>query len=306
MSRSNPLRAARALSRSALAVPAARRAIKERGAQAVMGGGGYVAAPAGLAALAMRLPLVLSEADRHLGLANRALASRATRVCLAFEMEGREPPRYRVTGRPVPAAIFEASRQAAREHFGIAADDRCLLVFGGSLGALSVNTAALDGLLGPATREFHVLHITGRRDYEMAKGRLAELGGPDRYTLVEWEPGLADALAASDLALARSGGSVFELAAAGVPGILVPYPYAAGLHQHANAEWMSEAGAAITVEDSDLTGELLARLAGEILGDANRLKAMSEAARGLSLPNAAADIAGELLSAIRQGAETDG
>jgi UDP-N-acetylglucosamine--N-acetylmuramyl-(pentapeptide) pyrophosphoryl-undecaprenol N-acetylglucosamine transferase len=298
MSRSNPLRAARAISRSALAVPAARRALRARGAQAVLGGGGYVAAPAGLAALGMRLPLVLSEADRHLGLANRALASRARKVCLAFEIPGREGDRYRVTGRPVPAAIMQADRAAARARFGVVPEARCLLVFGGSLGALSINKAALEGLIEPEGREFHVLHITGRRDYGLAREALAAAGEPDRYTVVEWEPGLADALAACDLALARSGGSVFELAAAGVPAILVPYPYAAARHQHANAEWMTEAGAAVTIEDDELSGERVRALAAEILGDGERLARMSDASRSLARPGAASEIAAEILSAI--------
>ena len=113
-----------------------------------MGGGGYVAGPAGLAALSLRLPLVLTEADSHLGLANRLLAPRARRVCLAFPIPGRDGARYLVTGRPVPDAILTADRGAARERFGIAADDRCLLVFGGSQGARSINHAALAAFAG--------------------------------------------------------------------------------------------------------------------------------------------------------------
>ena len=117
-----------------------------------MGGGGYVAGPGGLAALRLGLPLVLTEADRHLGLANRLLARRARRVCLAFEIPGLEGERYVVTGRPVPAAILAADRGAARERFGIEADRPCLLVFGGSQGARSINLAALDAFAGPRAR----------------------------------------------------------------------------------------------------------------------------------------------------------
>ncbi|MDX6632034.1 MAG: UDP-N-acetylglucosamine--N-acetylmuramyl-(pentapeptide) pyrophosphoryl-undecaprenol, partial [Solirubrobacterales bacterium] len=100
LDRRNPLRASGAVARAAAAVPAARRLLRERGAEVVMGGGGYVAGPAGLAALRAGLPLVLTEADSHLGLANRLLARRARRVCLAFPIAGREEPRYLVTGRP--------------------------------------------------------------------------------------------------------------------------------------------------------------------------------------------------------------
>ena len=93
------------------------------GADVVMGGGGYVAAPAGIAALSGGTPLVLTEADSHFGLANRLLAPRARRVCLAFPIEGRDGPRYLLTGRPVPEAIGHADRGSARERFGIDSDD---------------------------------------------------------------------------------------------------------------------------------------------------------------------------------------
>ncbi|TMK73131.1 MAG: UDP-N-acetylglucosamine--N-acetylmuramyl-(pentapeptide) pyrophosphoryl-undecaprenol N-acetylglucosamine transferase, partial [Actinobacteria bacterium] len=103
LDRGAPLKAVSAATLAAAAVPAARKALRRRRAEVVMGGGGYVAGPAGLAALSASLPLVLTEADRHLGLANRVLARRARRVCLAFPIPGRDAGRYLVTGRPVPA-----------------------------------------------------------------------------------------------------------------------------------------------------------------------------------------------------------
>ena len=121
LDRGNPLRAAAAAAEALAAVPAAMRAIRRRRADVVMGGGGFVAGPAGLAAVLRRTPLVLTEADSHLGLANRLLAGRARRVCLAFPIAGREGERYVVTGRPVPAAVLAADRGAARARFGIAA-----------------------------------------------------------------------------------------------------------------------------------------------------------------------------------------
>ena len=297
LDRRNPLRAAAALGKAAVAVRVARRILRERGADAVMGGGGYVAGPAGLAALSMRLPLVLTEADSHLGLTNRALAPRARRVCLAFPIEGRDGARYLLTGRPVPAEVATADRAAARKRFGIPASDRCLLIFGGSLGALTVNRAAAEAF-GPggsgAERDFHVLHISGSRDHaEIA----AAVDGAARYTLLEYEPGLADALAASDLVVARSGGSIFELTAAGRPAILVPYPYASAGHQHANARWMERAGAAVVIEDADLDADRLLAEAGGLIGDEARLEAMSDASRALARPDAAERIAAEVLGA---------
>jgi UDP-N-acetylglucosamine--N-acetylmuramyl-(pentapeptide) pyrophosphoryl-undecaprenol N-acetylglucosamine transferase len=295
LDRRNPLRAAAAVGRAAAAIPAAGRILRRRGAEAVLGGGGYVAGPAGLAALRSRIPLVLTEADSHLGLANRLLARRARRVCLAFPIHGLAGERFLVTGRPVPRAVLDADRGRARERFGIPADVRCLLVFGGSLGARTINRAAAEAFAGP--RDFWVLHISGRRDHAEVLDRVA---GAERYVLREYEANLGDALAASDLVLARAGGSVFELAAAGRPAILVPFPYATARHQHANAAWMADAGAAVVVEDDAVTAELLSERVTELFGDAERLEAMAGASRALARPDAAERIAGEVLATTVQ------
>lgn len=297
--RKNPIKAALALGRAGVAVRAARRLLRARCADAVMGGGGYVAAPVGAAALSLGLPIVLTEADSHLGLANRLLAPRARRVCLAFPITGREGGRYLLTGRPVPAAILAADRDAARRRFGIPADAPAVLIFGGSLGALSINRAAAAAFAPggeAASHPFHVLHIAGSRDYpETAR----ELAGAERYTLLEYEPNLGDALAAVDLVLGRSGGSVFELTAAGKPAVLVPYPYAAAQHQHANATWMERAGAARVIDDSELTpGRLAAELL-DVLADPAALKRMATASRALAKPDAAERIAAEVIEAIQ-------
>jgi UDP-N-acetylglucosamine--N-acetylmuramyl-(pentapeptide) pyrophosphoryl-undecaprenol N-acetylglucosamine transferase len=299
--RTSPLRAMKAAAMAAGATGAARKAIRRRGADAVLGAGGYVAGPAGLAALSARVPLVLEEADRHLGLANRLLARRARRVCLAFPIAGREGERYLVTGRPVPATIVAAAREAARERFGIDAGARCLLVFGGSQGARSINVCALDAFVGdgPAARDrgYHVLHIAGSRDYPMARERIEAAGGAEDYTLLEYEPDLSDPLAACDLVLARAGGSVFELAAAGRPAILVPYPYATARHQHANAAWMADAGAAEVIEDADLEPAELARRVSSLFSEPDRLESMAAASRSLARPDAAERVATEVLAA---------
>ena len=204
-----------------------------------------------------------------------------------------------MTGRPVPAAVGRADRQGARERFSVAADDRCLLVFGGSQGARSINLCALDAFTddGPAARDrgYHVLHIAGSRDYQLARERIDRAPGAERYTLLEYEPNLADALAASDLVLARAGGSVFEVAAAGRAAILVPYPYATAQHQHANAAWMADAGAALVIEDEALDAAALARTVGELFTDTRRLRDMSAASLSLARPDAAERIAAAIV-----------
>jgi UDP-N-acetylglucosamine--N-acetylmuramyl-(pentapeptide) pyrophosphoryl-undecaprenol N-acetylglucosamine transferase len=297
--RRNPLKAAVALGRAGVAVRVVRRLLAERGADAVMGGGGYVAAPAGIAAATMRLPLVLTEADSHLGLANRLLAPRARRVCLAFPIAGRVGERYLVTGRPVSASIAAADRGRARERCGSDPDIPCLLIFGGSRGALRINRAAADafGPGGPAAeRPFHVLHVAGERDFPAIQSALARAA---RYTLIDYLPDIADALAAADLVLSRAGGSVFELTAAGRPAVLVPYPYAAARHQHANADWMQRAGAARIVEDEDLDPERLVAEVQPLLADAEQLARMAAASRGLARPDAAERVAAEIMTSCR-------
>jgi UDP-N-acetylglucosamine--N-acetylmuramyl-(pentapeptide) pyrophosphoryl-undecaprenol N-acetylglucosamine transferase len=292
LSRSSALRAARALALAAIALPRARVLLARLDPDVVMGAGGYVAGPVALAALSLRIPLVLTEADSRLGLTNRMLAPFARRVCLAFPLPRRGGSRYRVTGRPIPASSRD--RPAARERFSIAPDETCVLVFGGSLGARSLNLAALAAFTGAG---FHVVHVCGPRDHaELAKRAL-----PAGYDLRENLDltDFADALAAADLVVARAGGSVFELAAYGLPAILVPYPHASGDHQSANARWMSDAGAAVTIRDDELTGARLARVAAALLADRSRLAAMASASRSLARPDAAREVARELLEAAR-------
>lgn len=295
--RKNPLKALRAIGLAAAALPSARRLLASREADVVVGGGGFVAGPAGLAARSRRIPLVLTEADRHFGLANRLLARTADRVCLAFPIEGFEGDRFVVTGRAVGRAVLDADGAAARRRFGVDPSARVLLVMGGSLGARTINLAAVEALAERNGREFEVIHVSGSRDFDRIRERLEAAGDPPGYTLLEYEPDLGDCLAACDLVLARSGGSVFELAARGRPAILVPYPYATGDHQRANAEWMLEAGAAVAIDDSELDADRLIAEVDSIFADARRLEQMSQASVGLAQPDAAARIADAILEA---------
>ena len=286
--RKQPLRAARAAAVDAAALLAARRLLAELRPAAVMGAGGYVAGPVGLAAVLRRVPLVLCEADSHLGLTNRLLAPVAERVCLAFPIAGRDGDRYRVTGRPIPPPATD--RQAARERFGIAAWETCVLVFGGSQGARSINHAAVEAFAGA---RLHVLHAAGERD-------LPDLQAPGaHYDLRGYISDFGEALLASDLVIARSGGSIFEIAAAGRPAVLIPYPHATADHQTANARYMEEAGAAIVIPDDELTPARLAAEVGGLLADPGRLAAMARASAALAKPDAAREIAGEVRAAAR-------
>ena len=288
LARRRPAQAAKAGVIDARAVLRARGIVRQFDPAAVMGAGGYVAGPVGLAAITRRIPLVLLEADSHLGLTNRLLAPFAARVCLAFPIEGREGRRYRVTGRPVPPPATD--RAAARRRFGIERDEMCVLVFGGSQGARSINHAAIAAFAGA---RFHVLHAAGERD-------LPDLEPPgSHYDLRGYISDFGDALIASDLVVARAGGSIFEIAAAGRPAVLIPYPHATADHQTANARFMERAGAAIVIGDSELTAPRLAQEVGTLLADRTRLAAMANASATLARPDAAREIASEVLQAAR-------
>jgi UDP-N-acetylglucosamine--N-acetylmuramyl-(pentapeptide) pyrophosphoryl-undecaprenol N-acetylglucosamine transferase len=293
LSRTNPLRAARAAVRAAGAVVAARRILRDVRPDAVLGAGGYVAGPVGVAAVSGRVPMVLAEADSHLGLTNRLLARWARRVCLAFPIEGRTGSRYLVTGRAVPPPAVD--RSAARRRFGLGDEDTCVLVFGGSLGARTINEAAVEALPGAP---FRVLHACGVRDYPALRERLGS-EPPANYDLREYITPFGEALLASDLCVARSGSSIFEIAAHGRPAILVPYPHATGDHQTANARWMEQAGAAVVVPDAQLTPARLLAEIDALLADPARRAAMGRASAGLGRPDAAQRIAEEVLAAAR-------
>ncbi|HEY7456738.1 MAG TPA: UDP-N-acetylglucosamine--N-acetylmuramyl-(pentapeptide) pyrophosphoryl-undecaprenol N-acetylglucosamine transferase [Solirubrobacterales bacterium] len=293
-------RAALAAAEAVAATGTALRALWRRRPDAVLGGGGFVAGPAGLAAVLARVPLVLTEADSRLGLANRLLARGARRVCLAFPIAGREGERYLVTGRPVPTAVLAADREAARARFGIEPGRRCLLVMGGSQGARSINESAIAAFAERGGREFDVVHLAGRRDFEALEERLAAAPHNKRYTLLAYEPDLGECLAACDLVLGRSGGSIFELTAAGRPALLVPYPHAAAGHQETNAAWMAEAGAAAVIRDEELDPARLASEVGDLFADERRLTAMATASATLAKPDAARRIADEVLAVVRR------
>ena len=296
LSRTNPLRAARAIGLAGAAVVQARRMLAELRPDAVLGGGGYVAGPVGLAALARGVPLVLTEADSHLGITNRLLAPRARRVCLAFPIAGRDDDRYLVTGRPVAPPATD--RAAARRRFGLLDDDTCVLVFGGSLGARRINEAAVE-TFGAAP--FRVLHACGTRDYEALAPRVTG----SHYDLRPYIDDFGEALAACDVCVARAGGSIFEIAAAGKPAVLVPYPHASADHQTANARWMADAGAAVVVPDEQLTPARLGQEVGALLADPARLASMAAASAALARPDAAQAVADEVLAAAgaRRGRE---
>ena len=284
---------ARSLGRALRAPRACRRILAARKPDVVLGGGGYVAGPMVYAASRRGIPAALMEADAHLGLANRLAAPFAERIFLAFPIEGREGSKYRVTGRPIPARNRATSRAEGRRVFDLPPRARVLLVFGGSLGAASLNDVVVEsfGQSGPA-----ILHLCGERDYERLRGRVQR----DDYKLVPFTDEFGAALGAADLVLARAGGSVWEVAAAGRPAILVPYPLATADHQTKNARYFEAAGGAIVIPESEFGR--VPETARSLLDDPGRLARMGAAMLSVARPDAAEQIAEELtaLAAARR------
>lgn len=277
----------RALSLAVRAPRACGAILDRRKPDVVLGGGGYVAGPMVLAAARRKIPTALMEADAHLGLANRLAAPFARRVFLSFPIAGRAGPKYRVTGRPIPERSHAVAQRDGRALFGLPPNGPVLLVFGGSLGARVLNDLAVEafGASGPA-----VLHLSGTRDYDELRGRVSR---PD-YRLFAFTEEFGAALGASDLVLARAGGSVWEVATAAKPAVLVPGDFATGDHQAKNARYFEERGGAIVVPEREVSRapEVIRAL----LADPVRLEEMSCAMGKLARPNAADEIAEELIA----------
>jgi len=261
---------------------------------AAVGGGGYLSGPVVAVAALRGVPSLAIESDAHLGVANRLLRPLVKRLCLSFPIAGLEPPKHVVTGRPLSQRQLSADAGAGRRLFGLAPDRPVVLVFGGSQGAQSINRACLEAF-ATADLGFQVIHVCGERNFAEAKAALAASGAPlERYILLPYTDELAHAMAAADLVVGRSGGSVAEIAALGRPAVLVPYPYASADHQRRNARWMEAAGAAILVDDGDLSGRRLGGLVGELLADRDRLTRMAAASRALGRPDATERVADEV------------
>jgi UDP-N-acetylglucosamine--N-acetylmuramyl-(pentapeptide) pyrophosphoryl-undecaprenol N-acetylglucosamine transferase len=257
--------------------------------------GGYASVAVGLAAVLWRIPLLVAEQNQAPGLANRLLARFAKAAAVSFPAT--PLPRAVVTGNPIRAEISAIDptrdRRAAKRALGVDEHRRLLLVVGGSLGALRINEAVLGALPAWSGRaDLSVHHVVGRRDWPTISARAPRVDGPLEHRSVEYEDDMPAALAAADLAVARSGSSTcFELAAAGLPAILVPSPSVTADQQTGNARHLVDAGAAVLVRDEDLDAARLVAEVDALIGDAVRLDAMATAARGWARPAAAADIA---------------
>ena len=263
----------------------------------VVGVGAYASGPVVAEAAVARIPSVALEMDAHLGWTNRILSMLVDRVCLSFPIPGRVGGKFVYTGRPVRPSLLTATREQGLERFSLDPALPVVLVFGGSLGARSMNTAAIEAFARGET-PFSVIHVTGTADRERVaealRGRRAVECANPRYQTHAYLDDFELALAAADVAVARAGGSVAELLARGIPSVLVPFPAATADHQTKNALGLQAEGAALLLPDAELSGERLAAEVARVL-EPRRHAGMRERAAALARPDAATRIADEIV-----------
>ncbi len=277
----------------------------------VVGFGGYVCIPVGLAAALTRTPLVLHEQNSVPGLANRFLARWADVVAVTYPGSTAYLARAAQvveTGNPVRPAILVADRERGREALGVPQEAVVLLVFGGSRGSRHINeavVAAREGIL--AVPGVHVVHITGRDEHDAV---VSALGGGDtacdRYHLHDYVDDMGSVLAAADLVVSRAGAtSIAEITALGRPAVLIPYPYATDDHQTLNARAVTERGGAVMIEDDRLDSDDFVGTVTTILRDAEMRATMAAASAALGRPDAARRVA-DVITAAAVGESVDG
>jgi len=259
--------------------------------------GGYAAAPAAFAAVVLRVPIVVAEANAVPGAVNRLVARVAKASAVA--LPGTALPRAVVTGNPVRPAIAALDRSPlaraeARRVLGLPEGRLIVGAFGGSLGATTINRSVFE--LAERWRDRHdvaIHHAIGRRDWADASLRPLDVeGSPLYYRAVEYEDRMDALLAASDVVISRAGATtVAELAAVGLPSVLVPFPGATADHQTANAKTLEAGGAAVAIADSACDGAMLSNVLSPLLAQPQLLQSMATAAQGFAQADAADSVA---------------
>ena len=267
--------------------------------KAVLGTGGYVSGPVSFAAWVLRIPLLLQEQNSIPGVTNRLLSRIANEVHLSFlEARSHFPRRdhLKVTGNPVRSYLLSGDREPSLREFKLSTNKPTLFIFGGSLGAKRINAAAVDALRRLKGRvDVQCILQTGKEDLESVKATVAAEELP--ATVLPFVRKMHLAYAAADLVVCRAGAmTLAEIAVCGRPSILVPYPFAAHDHQRVNAQNLADRGAAVVIEDAELTGERLAKEVAHLLADRTALSRMSANARLFARPDAAARLARALVS----------
>ena len=284
----------------------AMRVIAQRTNAVVVGAGGFVAGPVCRAGRKLGVPVALVNVDIIPGRANRLSARWADEIFVQFEESKSHFPRTRAAihtvGCPLRGGFLHPDAERARRDLGLDANKHILLVTGASSGSARINEAICRLLpkLEAFADRWQIVHLTGLDNYKTV---LAGYGGTGiSHKVLDYYDGMADLLAAGALVIGRSGAvSVAEYAVAGVPSICLPYPFHKDRHQYLNANKLTEAGAAVIVDDVADPDDRVARLWRELeplMADDERRRKMSEACKRVAKPAAAAEIASRLLDMI--------
>jgi UDP-N-acetylglucosamine--N-acetylmuramyl-(pentapeptide) pyrophosphoryl-undecaprenol N-acetylglucosamine transferase len=272
--------------------------IRSRRPAAVVGTGGYVSGPVVYIASLLGVPTLIQEQNSYPGVTTRLLASRVNEVHLTYASSARYlkgARDIRITGNPVRDSIGTISRREGREFFDLNEQAPTLLLFGGSQGATSLNSAMKASLGEFSHGTFQVIWQTGRDDFGEARAVAEGAGNPAWLRVFMYIERMEFAYAASDLAVCRAGATTLaELTKAGVPSVLVPYPHAAADHQTENAKTMVGAGASVLLRDQDVR-EQFSPVVHRLLQDPGSLRRMSDRALSLARPEAASALAEAVL-----------
>lgn len=269
----------------------------------IVGTGGYVSAPVLMAGLALRIPTVIQEQNSYPGLVNRLLGKWVGQLHLTYNDSKRYFKRENevyVSGNPVRGDFNKLQKTEARHKFGLQPETPTLLIFGGSQGARAINeivSQSLDVLM--QSTEVQLLWAVGEHDWHTVRDSIAEYS--ERIVARPYIEDMASAYAAADAVICRAGATTLaEIALCGLPAILIPYPHATAGHQVANAKSRERAGAAIMIEQKELTAERLLQVVTDLLKNTEQRQRMSEAARQVAKPNAAAEIVRHITTLIKK------
>lgn len=278
----------------------ARKVIKDFKPQVVVGVGGYASGPTLKTAAQMNIPTIIQEQNSYAGVTNKLLAKNAKMICVAYEGMERFFPheKLKLTGNPVRSNLVAkaANREEAMKSMGLDPAKKCILIVGGSLGARSMNESVLSNIeLIKSNSDIQFIWQTGKFYFEEMKQRVQDAGKPANLIVTDFVTNMADALAAANLVVSRAGaGSISEFALLRKAVILVPSPNVSEDHQTKNAMALVEKDAAIHVSDAEAKEELI-KTAVATVNNAEKLETLSSNIKKMAKPNAAQDIAKQVL-----------
>ena len=278
----------------------ARKVIKKFAPQVAVGVGGYASGPTLRMAAKMNIPTLIQEQNSYAGVTNKLLAKKAKMICVAYDGMERFFPheKLKLTGNPVRKTLLDmrTNREAAMNEMGLDSSKRCVLIVGGSLGARSINESIIKNIdIVKANPDIQFIWQTGKLYFEEMVRRTNEAGKPGHLIVTDFVSNMANALAAANLVVSRAGaGSISEFALLGKAVILVPSPNVSEDHQTKNAMALVEKNAAIYVADAKADEELLATAVKTVMDD-KKLAALEENINTMAKPNAAQEIAEEVL-----------